>query len=636
MKHNFIRLVAITLSICLALSGCAGGKNTKPADGQITVEAQGTIPVETRNWAPVIDEDGTYHFGVLDQEMTGKLLTDFTAGEVNLETAYGKYEFSDGIIKVRTKAQFADSYDNYKGDDLTFGDYENADYIGIRIKNNQDNEIYFGLQGVAYDGSTIMLSTGEGVDAILAYDDGRAYRAPTTYTTFRNTLTVPAKFEGSILIPVARICDTADVTKAKFWVDSGRSPFYCVGFHVTGGGTGSVEFHHMFTGAGTLPEVGALPGAISNPEYSYTDEQRLLPFWKHNIMYNECLTFEEHDGKISGTLLFVPTRIISVVDVTHKIEYKEGVDYEWVEGTNELKWLEGSTIPYYYEGALEGIAEPGGSTYVPSGTWDEQNRQRLGGVLYCVGEFYYEKQISVTYEYDLSQVESRGILYTPYQGDRLPKTLQKLENNEDLRVLVYGDSVWAGCDASGMYGRAPYLPPIDRLFTGYLQDQTTGTVSFKNLAVGGWGYQDGLAALSGPVSKNGMTKDYSSEYEGFDLLVLSFGGNNGNSTADEVTEGLQKIIDKIREKNPGIEVLLVTPGRANPDAQGFTGNKGTFGAAYQVFADEHGYAYVNMYAIHESILQYKSYSSTSGNNINHPNDWRIRIYVMNMLATMFE
>ena len=83
-------------------------------------------------------------------------------------------------------------------------------------------------------------------------------------------------------------------------------------------------------------------------------------------------------------------------------------------------------------------------------------------------------------------------------------------------------------------------------------------------------------------------------------------------------------------------MLLVTPGRANPDAQGFTGNKGTFGAAYQVFADEHGYAYVNMYAIHESILQYKNYSSTSGNNINHPNDWRIRIYVMNMLATMFE
>lgn len=635
MKQNFLRLVAIILCVCLAMTGCATDTNDPTEETQITVEGQGTIPVENQNWAPVIDADGTYHFGVQDQALTAKLLTDFSAGQVTLETTYGKYEFSDGIFKVRTKGQFADSYDNYKGDDLIAGDYENADYVGIRIKNNQSNEIYFGLQGFAVDGNPVMLNNGED-NAILAYDDGTAYCAPTTFTTYRNTFTIPANFEGSLLIPVSRFCNTADSAVAKNWVDTGRPAFYTVAFHVTGGGTAAVEVHHMFMGSGTLPEVTALPGAIANPEYSYTDEQRILPFWKSNIMYNECLTFEEHDGNISGKLLFVPTRIISVIDVTHKQEYVEGVDYEWVEGTNELKWLEGSSIPYFYEGSLDGIAEPGGTTYVPSGSWDDQNRQRLGGVLYCVGEFYYEKQISVTYEYDLSQVEDQGVLYAPYQGERLEKTLSKLENGENLKVLVYGDSVWAGCDASSMYGRAPNLPPIDRLFTEALQSRTTGTVSFQNIAVGGWGYEDGLAALSGPVTKNGMTKDYSNSYEGFDLLVLSFGGNNGNATADQVTEGLQQIIEKIRTKNPDIEVLLVSPGRANPDAQGFTGNKGTFGAAYQTFADEHGYAYVNMYAIHESILQYKDYSATSGNNINHPNDWRIRVYVMNMLATMFE
>ena len=644
MKYKIIRVVAIILCLCLAASGCekppvTTQTNPPESTGQITVEGQGTIPSEPDNiiqdWTPVVDEDGTYHFGVADQECTAKLLTDFSAGQVTLTTTYGKYEFSNGIIKVRTQGQFADSYDNYRGDDLSSADYANADYIGIRIKNNQNNEIYFGLQGMVSDGRTILLSD-QGEDIILGYDDGRAYRAPTTYTTYRNTVTIPAKFDGCLLIPVSRICDSTDAAKATSWIDAGRNPFYCVAFHVTGGGTASVEIHHMFIGQGKLPEVTALPGAISNPEYSYTDEQRVTPFWKSKIMYNESLTFEEHGDDISGTLLFVPTRIISVIDVTQKIEYVEGVDYEWVEGTNQLKWLEGSSIPYFYEGALDGIAEPGGTSYVPTGAWDDQNRQRLGNVLYCVGKFYYEKQICVTYEYDLSQVEDRGVLYTPYQGSRLDKVISKLKNGEDLNILIYGDSVLAGCDASSLYGRPPSLPPIDRLFAEALQTHTTGKVTYKNIAVGGWGYQDGLAALSGPVTKNGTTHDYSNEYEGFDLLVLSFGGNNGNATADQVTEGLQKIIDQIRTKNPDIEVLLISPGRANPDAVGFTGNKGTFGAAFQTFADAQGYAYVNMYAIHESILQYKNYSATSGNNINHPNDWRIRVYVMNMLATMIE
>lgn len=635
MKHNFLRLVAIILCVCLGMTGCGKETADPTVETQITVEAQGTIPVENENWAPVIDKDGTYHFGVEEQAMTAKLLTDFTGGTTNLETMYGKYEYKDGVFKVRTKGQFADHYENYEGEELFAGDYENADYVGIRIKNNQSNEVFFSLQGFTVDGNPLMLNDGAD-NAILGYDDGTAYCAPTVFTTYRNTLTVPANFEGCLLIPVTRFCNTADAALAKNWVDSGRPAFYRLGFHVTGGGTAAVEIHHMFMGKGELPAITKVPGAIANPEYSYTDEQRLLPFWKSEIMYNESLTFEEHDGKISGKLLFVPTRIISVIDVAHKQEYVEGVDYEWVKGTNELKWLEGSSIPYFYEGALDGLAEPGGEKYVPSGTWDDQNRQRLGGVLYCVGEFYYEKQICVTYEYDLAQVEEQGIRYTPYQGDRLAKSLAKLENGEGLKVLVYGDSVWAGCDASSLYGRAPFLPPLDQLFTGYLQTKTSGLVSFKNLAVGGWGYQDGIAALEGPLNKNGMTKDYSNEYEGFDLLVLSFGGNNGNATAQEVTAGLQQIIDKIRTKNPDIEVLLVTPGRANPDANGFTGNKGTFSPAYQALADEHGYAFVDMYGIHESILQYKDYSATSGNNINHPNDWRIRIYVMNMLAAMFE
>ena len=635
------QMMVILLGVCLILTGCNAATGDEASEAassaasQITVEQQGSVPQDkTYDWKPKIDQDKTYHFGILDTAYTAKLLTDFSVGTVVLEAQYGKYEFSNGALRVRTGGQFADSYHNYSGSDLSGGDYQNADYVGIRLKNNQDNEVFFGLQGNTANGRNIFFSE-KGADIVLAYDDGRAYKSAITNTTYRYTATIPAGFEGYLLVPLSRLCDTADTATAKAWIDTGRSPFQKIGFHVTGGGTASVEIMHLFLGEGELPAVTAAPGSISNPEYSYTDEQRVLPFWESDIMYNECLTFEQKGDDISGTLLFVPTRIISVVDVTQKIEYQEGKDFEWVKGTNKIKWLKGSSIPYFYEGALAGLKEAGSKDYVPQGSWDDQGRQRLGNVLYCVGAFLYEKQVSVTYEYDLAQVKSQGVLHTAYQGDRLPKTMSKLKNNEDLKILFYGDSVLAGCDASSMYGRAPSLPTMDKLLMSGLQEKTTGKVIGKNISVGGWGYQDGLAALTGTVTKNGTSHNYSDQYEGYDLLVLSFGGNNGNVPADQVTAGLQKIIDQIRTKSPDIEVLLFSPLRANPDAAGFTGTKETFGTAYQKFADEKGYAYTNIYAIHESILKYKNYSSTSGNNINHPNDWLIRIHVMNMLAAMF-
>lgn len=49
-----------------------------------------------------------------------------------------------------------------------------------------------------------------------------------------------------------------------------------------------------------------------------------------------------------------------------------------------------------------------------------------------------------------------------------------------------------------------------------------------------------------------------------------------------------------------------------------------------------GYALVDFYQIHKSILNYKNFVSISGNNINHPNDWLIRVYAQNILATMLD
>ena len=637
MLKKTLSVIALALSGCLLFASCSpqaqpsassSANSTATAGATGSNEAGPTVPDQPVNWAPVIDADGTYHFGVGREAFTGTLLTDFTDGTVNTKTSYGKYAYEDGVLKVYSNGSYADSYDNITGG-LDDGDYANAVYVGVRVHNNNSEPAWFGLQG----DNIFLGETGD--DIIIAYDNGRAYATTVEWKTTRFCAQLPANFEGTILIPLSRLYSGTDMNKSTAWTDN-RTPWTKLGFHVNCEESNSVDFRYVFLTNETLPEVAPIPDDvdfnITNPEYSYTDEQRITPFWSSNIMYNECLSMEENNGgNIIGKLLFVPTRIISVVDAKLQNEYVEGKDYRWIEGTNQIEWLEGSSIPYFYNGALSGLKE-NGTPVNDYPNWDSEARCRLAGVLYCADKFLWEKQIAVTYEYDQSQVEANGIVYTQQQSDRLPNTPKKLANNESLKVLFYGDSIFAGGDASSGRGREPMMPTMDVLMAEYLRTISSGTITFDNISVGGWTVENGLAALQ-PGGYAG--KDYS-QYSGYDLLMLSFGMNNAGTSAESFKATTQEIVETIKEKNPNIEVILVSCICPNPAAAGFYGNQQYFGAALQELADENGYAFVDMFAVHKKILEFKNYSATTGNGINHPNDWLIRIYAQNILSAMVE
>lgn len=641
---RFFTVLAAALSLTMLVSGCsnepaASSSATSGATADNTSQntAGATVPVQEPSspvQEPVIDADGTYNFNVGGEMYQGRLLTDFSVGTVNINTSYGSYDYADGVLSAYTGGSFADSYDNYAGEDLTSADYSDVAYFGIRIINNQSSDVLFGLQG-SYGGVSFFMGE-EGEAILLAYDDGRLYSAPGDMSANRWCATVPANFKGHLLVPASRIYNNPNMNDGQAWIDS-RPALEKVGFHVAGAGSEPVDITGLLLYAGEMPEAEELPGKLSditNPEYSYTDEQRMTPFWEEGTMYNESMAMIQEGSEIYGTLLFVPDRIISVVDVGLKKEYTEGVDYEWVEGTNRINWLEGSRIPYFFEGALLGLEEEGSSTYVKNwdNSFDSTGRARLGNVLYCVGAFLYEKQICVTYEYDTAQVESQGIQYTQYQGDKLPNTVEKLEKGEDLNVLFYGDSIFSGCDASGMYGREPRMPMMSELIEEEIERATGASVNMNNISVGGWTVENGLAALTGNVGNY----NYSNRYSGMDLMVLSFGMNNGNTSADSFKESTRKIIEQVRTQSPDVEVVLVSCMVPNPQAAGFYGNQRYFGAALKELAEEENCAVVDFFAVHESILEYKNYISTSGNNINHPNDWLIRVYAQNITAAIVE
>ncbi len=337
--------------------------------------------------------------------------------------------------------------------------------------------------------------------------------------------------------------------------------------------------------------------------YEMDFQKNAFPFWRTNVMYHEsAVMLLREDGQISAKLLFTPLKIIEVRDVTQQKTYTEGKDYRWNEGTNTLCWLEGSEIPYFTENDLSGKNEDG--TLVPawgdiaagwsqSNPWDALGRSRFGNALYCIGSFYYEKQIAVTYEYQYGGWQGS---VTEYQGDYLPKTCAKLESGERLKLLFYGDSIFTGCDASKMYEREPKQEYFSILMKEALEEKYGNKVTLSNPSVGGmdsnWGAENAemLAASSTP-----------------DLVVIGFGMNDGGKTGEAFLKNIRSIMDMVRASNPNCEFILVASMVPN-EKSGFLLTQGEFPKALESLRGE-GVAFVDMFAVHNDILKVKDYAA---------------------------
>ena len=588
-------------------------------------DATGSIaPGPTVSHEPVSEWDYAFTYGSASIKCTA--LTRFNDGTKG--SGDGKFTFnSNGLLIQQTNGAYADTYGIYSGANLLNADYSKTLYVGLTLENKEDHGVLFGLQGSDKNGKSIFLYA-DGDPIALAYENGNVFAAEgQDGVNGRYCFVIPANFKGSVLIPLNRIADHHVKADAKPWT---KTPIENLGFHLSDNGSKGILLSTVFLCSTKLTAPGKTAGDIQNPNYSYTNEQRIAAFWKQGTMYNESMAMiKQSDGNIYGTLLFVPTKINAIVDVYLKKEYKEGVDWVWEKGTNRIKWVKGSSIPYFTDDDLAGKGAPN----FPN--WSSDGRSLMGNCLYCVSAFLFEKQIAVSYTYDTKQVSSHKIEYTSYQGDKLPKTVQKLKNNKDLKVLFYGDSIFSGCDASSMYNRAPFMPYMHKLIEAELQNHTKGKVQVDNIAVGGWAVQHGLAALSG----NEGGHDYSKSYQGYDLLILSFGMNDANTPIDKFKADTKAIVDKIKAANPNLEVILVSCMNPNPRI-GWDVNQKYQGTALKQIAAESKYsgytAVVDFYAVHKSILQYKTFASTTGNNINHPNDWLIRVYAQNILAAILK
>ena len=339
------------------------------------------------------------------------------------------------------------------------------------------------------------------------------------------------------------------------------------------------------------------------------------PFWQSNTMRGESLFFVQQTGELPTVqLLFEPLELLSVKSTTQEITYQEGKDYLLDRHARTLTLPLGSRIPFKTAAELR---PPQGSPHTLKGAGTPER-----GFLWSEGSFFHELQVEATYTHAADAWQS----YVPsFAGALLPRTIRKLRDKEPLNLVVLGDSISAGYNASGFVKAPPFMPPYPELVTHELERHYGAPIQLTNISVAGqttsWGLQQ-TAAVSAAQP---------------DLVILAFGMNDSHRLKTEVyLSNTRQIIQQVKAATPGAELVLVASSLPNPDlSRERIETLAQFEAGLKQMSGP-GVAVADVTAVWTELLKHKNYLDISGNGINHPNDFAHRAYAQIILGLLVE
>jgi acyl-CoA thioesterase-1 len=341
----------------------------------------------------------------------------------------------------------------------------------------------------------------------------------------------------------------------------------------------------------------------------------MKPFWIGKVMEGESLFFVQNENELpSDSLLFTPEKILAVKSATGEIIYNEGSDYI-LSSERIISLPEGSRIPF--KTAEEMKPSPDSPQSIAACRDGEHH------IFFGEGYFFHDLQTEITYTHKGNEWRSP---VPKFALDSLPKLKTKLMNKLPLKVVLFGDSISAGGNASGFTGAKPFMPPYGDLVVNELQEFYGSEIAYKNHSVGGtasgWGLQNiGVVAEEKP-----------------DLVILAFGMNDasGRVLPEQYITNIQKQMEAIREINANAEFILVATMTANPE---WTASAPDL---YPIYSDElsalckDGIILADVTSVWTEVLKRKSFASLTGNGVNHPNDFGHQIYAQVILALLLE
>jgi lysophospholipase L1-like esterase len=324
-------------------------------------------------------------------------------------------------------------------------------------------------------------------------------------------------------------------------------------------------------------------------------DQAMQPFWLGKRVENEAVLMLSESGKpATGRLMYQPSRIILVQDYGLATNYVAGTDY-----TVDGRTLVCAASSHMTQVRAEDLSEK------------EYAWNVVGG-----------KQTMVTYEHN----DTWNHPLPQFVGDNLPHTIEKLKEHAPLTVVAYGDSITHGVGASRLAHIPPYLPPWPELLVYRLKEISHD----KHIQL----YN---SAQSGATST--WAKDYARRMVNSlnpDLVIIAFGQNDFWSlSAETFSNNIAETMKIVREQNPAVEFVLVSPLRFDPV---YTSNAqywnvvGKYAAKLKSMTGP-GVQFVDMTAVSEWVYAAKN-PRDCVNDPLHPNDYFARWYAQCLVATL--
>ena len=377
------------------------------------------------------------------------------------------------------------------------------------------------------------------------------------------------------------------------------------------------------------------------------DKNILSPVWLGNLSYEETGLFRNESDEIPT--LYKPTKIISVTSYTKDVTFEEGIDFEVTR--YGIKRTQNSRIPYLSEDVLYS------AELTDFMVTREERKTR--NTLYSEGTIYPYHQIRITYEH----APTHRTINVGEHKDRFSRFISKLKRGENVTVFFYGDSISYGCNASSVVKIPPYTPmwpmlvtmalaekygygiryaniditPSDTIYLPYESDTDADKyITYVNTSVGGWRLEEAVKCKEKHLIS--PAKEY-----GCDLFVLGYAMNNRDTSVKDFKELSRELVNEILTIAPDTCVALLSSMHRNPfDLTRNAGIQPFMEEIMYSLADEFYYeegkpcAVAPMNTVSRFILGTKRFIDTTGNGINHPNDYYSAVYAQTILATLGE
>ena len=350
----------------------------------------------------------------------------------------------------------------------------------------------------------------------------------------------------------------------------------------------------------------------SEPKWDYAPKL-LRPFWVGDTIEGESMLFirDPKTGVAKASVLFPIEAVLTVHDSSGNVTYEEGRDYVWKRETREITIPAGSRIASFTTAELRRPDD--------SQKYKLTHRDGNGEIFFGAKLEYHHMQTCITYKHE---PEDWSRITPKFDEQALPRTIGRLRNGQPVSIVLIGDSISSGCNASGWAGGAPYQPSFPGLLQRRLEAQYQSKVQMTNPSVSGKDTRWVLSAIDLVVEPRP------------DLIIVAFGMNDAaGRSAKEYRANTKAVITKIRESLPNAEFILVATMLGNRDWPRL--KQELFPQYRDALKElcEPGIALADMTSIWTEFLKRKQDWDLTGNGVNHPNDFGHRVYAQ-VLSTL--